>query len=76
MARSSEVYWTTGDGRRVRLDRLSDDELHDAQLHLLSAPLDSPGSMALYDAVAVELKVRSALRQARHPEWHRDSRAA
>lgn len=68
MARSSEVYWTTGDGRRVRLDRLSDHELHDAQMLLLSAPLDAPGTMALYDAVAVELKVRDALRRARHPE--------
>ena len=76
MARSSEVYWTTGDGRRVRLDRLSDDELQEAQLYLLSAPLEAPGSMALYDAVAVELKVRSALRHARHPERSGDSRAA
>lgn len=76
MARSSEVWWMTGDGRRVRLDRLSDEELHDAQLHLLAAPLELPGNMALYDAVAVELKVRSALRHARHPERPGDLHAA
>jgi len=76
MARNSEVFWTTGDGRRVRLDRLSDHELREAQMHLLSAPLEVPGNMALYDAVAVELKVRSALRLARHPEADARSRAA
>lgn len=76
MARSSEVWWTTADGRRVRLDRLSDDELHEAQLHLLSAALDSPAAMALYDAVAVELKVRTALRHARHPGRPGEARAA